>query len=111
MGLTDFLNHPEQLKPEQIQIVKDEINRYTNKQTSTGLLGTLIGGGITGGTLGADLANTYQQHQRKVCEHCKGGMVHYYKALIGICPTCHIPKYVGPESRALIDIITRQPTR
>ncbi len=110
-GLTDFLNHPEQLKPEQIQIVKDEINRYTDKQAGRGILGTLAGGGITGGTLGAQLATTYQQHQRKVCEHCNRGVVHYYKALIGICPTCQTTRYIGPESQALIDAITRQPTR
>ena len=46
-----------------------------------------------------------------VCEHCNRGVVHYYKALIGICPTCQTTRYIGPESQALIDAITRQPTR
>ena len=110
MGLTDFLNHPEQLKPEQIQIVKDEINRYTDKQTNTGLIGTLVGGGVTGGTLGAQLATTTNNTKARSANRV-GWVVHYYKSLIGICPTCHNPKYVGPESHAPIDTITSQPSR
>ena len=105
-----FLDHPERLGPEQLQVVKDEINRYTDKKAGWGILGTVAGAGITGWSLGAQLAPTYQQHQRKVCEHCRRG-VNYYKALIGVCPTCHNLKCIGPESQAPIDAIILRPTR